>query len=47
MKNGLRTYGVDGSFGQATENAVKNYQKANGLTQDGVVGEKTWNSLLK
>lgn len=47
MKNGWRTYGVDGSFGVATKNAVINFQKAKGLTQDGVVGAKTWNALLK
>lgn len=29
--------GIDGDFGQATETAVKNYQKAIGVTQDGVV----------
>jgi hypothetical protein len=47
MKNGLKTYGVDGSYGAATENAVKNYQKANGLTVDGVCGRNTWTSILK
>ena len=37
---------VDGSFGPATENSVKAYQKANGLTVDGICGEQTWTSLL-
>lgn len=32
----------DGSFGTQTENAVKQWQKANGLVADGIVGEKTW-----
>ena len=47
MKDGWKTYGVDGSFGTATKNAVIAFQKAKGLTQDGIVGEKTWNALLK
>ena len=37
--------GVDGDFGQATEKAVKAFQKAAGLTQDGVVGKNTWAAL--
>ena len=32
---------ADGDFGPATEQAVKDFQKANGLTPDGKVGEKT------
>lgn len=46
MTNNGKTYGVDGSFGTATDNAVRAYQKANGLTVDGSVGSKTWNKLL-
>lgn len=38
-------YGVDGDFGSATENAVKAFQKAHGLKQDGIVGEKTWGAI--
>jgi GH25 family lysozyme M1 (1,4-beta-N-acetylmuramidase) len=38
---------VDGSFGPKTVTAVKNFQKAKGLTQDAVVGAKTWEALLK
>lgn len=37
---------VDGIFGSATENAVKNFQNINGLTADGIVGQNTWKSLL-
>lgn len=34
-------WGADGDFGDATELAVKAFQKANGLEVDGIVGEKT------
>lgn len=37
----------DGIFGIVTEEAVKVFQKANGLKADGIVGEKTWEKLLK
>lgn len=47
MTNGGKTYGVDGSFGQATKNGVIAFQKAKGLAQDGVVGAITWSALLK
>lgn len=37
---------ADGIFGQNTKNAVIAYQKAKGLTVDGIVGPKTWSKLL-
>lgn len=37
--------GVDGSFGPNTKNAVINFQKANGLNPDGIVGAKTWEKI--
>jgi N-acetylmuramoyl-L-alanine amidase len=40
------SYGVDGSFGSATDKAVRAYQKANGLEVDGSVGPVTWSKLL-
>lgn len=40
------SYGVDGSFGSATDRAVRAYQKAKGLSVDGIVGPKTWAMLL-
>lgn len=40
------SYGVDGSFGGATEKAVKTFQETNGLEVDGKVGPQTWAKLL-
>ena len=34
--------GVDGDFGNGCETATINYQKAHGLTADGIVGVNTW-----
>ena len=42
----LSPYGADGSFGNKTLSAVKQFQNDNGLTADGVVGAKTWAALL-
>lgn len=39
------TSGADGVFGAKTASAVKAYQKANGLSVDGIVGNQTWGSL--
>lgn len=37
---------VDGIFGPATANAVKNFQNSKGLTADGIVGLQTWRRLI-
>ena len=37
---------VDGIFGTKTLAAVRQYQEANGLTVDGIVGKNTWKKLL-
>ena len=35
----------DGKFGNNTETAVKEFQKAHGLMPDGIIGPKTWEVL--
>ena len=42
---GIPAVSIDGSFGAATENAVRAYQRFAGLTVDGIVGRTTWDSL--
>lgn len=46
LKNwGYYNGSVDGVYGWQTENAVRSFQKKNGLTADGVAGEKTLNAM--
>ena len=44
--NGYSSGTVDGDFGPNTEKAVKAFQKAKNLTQDGIVGQNTWVAIL-
>ena len=37
---------IDGVYGTATEEAVRAFQRANGLTVDGIVGRETWNAII-
>lgn len=37
---------VDGDFGEATENAVKNFQRDKGLEVDGIIGAHTYKLLM-
>ena len=43
---GYYTGSVDGVFGPKTLSAVKYFQRKNGLTVDGIVGQETWTRLL-
>ncbi len=36
---------IDGYFGAGTEAAVRSFQSTYGLSQDGIVGERTWREL--
>lgn len=49
LQKELNKYGykldVDGQFGSKTQSAVKDYQKKNNLSVDGIVGDNTWGSL--
>ena len=37
---------IDGDFGSKTEHALKKFQKAEGLTVDGICGTNSWKALL-
>ncbi len=48
LKNaGFYKGSIDGEFGPQTKEAIKVFQKANGLKVDGVVGKVTWAKLKK
>lgn len=44
---GYYTGKVDGIAGSLTEKAIKAFQKAKGLSQDGIAGQKTWAAVFK
>lgn len=39
-------YGADGDFGSGTDSALRSFQKAKGLSVDGICGPATWKKLL-
>ena len=39
--------GADGEFGDKTQSAVGKFQRARGLTQDGIIGRETWTALIR
>ena len=42
---GYKTGGLDGIVGSVTQSSTKEYQRRVGLTADGIIGCKTWQSL--
>ena len=46
-KAGLFKGVVDGKIGPETKESIRDFQKGNGITPDGVVGSKTWALLSK
>jgi peptidoglycan hydrolase-like protein with peptidoglycan-binding domain len=46
LKNaGFYAGAIDGKMGPLTREAVKEFQRVHGLTDDGIVGKKTWAKL--
>jgi peptidoglycan hydrolase-like protein with peptidoglycan-binding domain len=44
---GVEDLDVDGIFGPKTEAAVRDFQKNENLSADGIVGKQTWTTLLR
>jgi len=46
-QHGVRTGGADGNFGPMTQKAVTEFQRAKGLSANGVAGPETWAALAQ
>ncbi|MEI5102090.1 peptidoglycan-binding protein [Streptomyces sp. PmtG] len=46
-RHGFGAGDVDGAYGDGTKAAVKRFQRARGLVDDGIVGPDTWGELRK
>jgi zinc D-Ala-D-Ala carboxypeptidase len=44
---GVDDLDVDGVFGPKTEAAVRDFQRNENLSADGIVGKQTWTALLR
>lgn len=45
-KLGFNAGNIDGIFGSRTATALRRFQRSSNLTEDAIIGEKTWNALL-
>jgi peptidoglycan hydrolase-like protein with peptidoglycan-binding domain len=45
--HGESGFELNGKFGQATDRAVRRFQRRNGLQEDGVIGGKSWSRLIQ
>jgi hypothetical protein len=45
QNEGIQLSAVDGDFGPITEASVQHFQRMHGLTDDGIVGDHTWQLL--
>ena len=45
IRAGYTDLALDGVFGSATAEAVRDFQRKNGLSPDGAVGKRTWAKL--
>jgi hypothetical protein len=45
QNEGIQLSAVDGDFGPITEASVQHFQRMHGLTDDGIVGDQTWQLL--
>jgi N-acetylmuramoyl-L-alanine amidase len=47
VQSRLKGLSTDGCFGTSTKSAVREWQRGHGLYSDGVVGSKTWDTLIR